>query len=143
MRTIIVDFDGVIHRYTTPWINARTIPDPPVEGAIEWLHRAIQKYEIAILSSRSHHWGGRRAMRRWLKLWSKREWADEIETLHMGRDELTDLVSKRGLCRVTFPRYKPPAILTIDDRCFRFDGRFPTLAFIEAYRPWNRPSGGI
>ena len=35
--TVAVDFDGVIHSYTTLWFTASVIPDPPVPGAIEWL----------------------------------------------------------------------------------------------------------
>lgn len=129
MKTIIVDFDGVIHSYVTPWVNARTIPDPPVPGAIEWLERANQRFQVAIVSSRSHQWGGRRAMRRWLKAWAGSLWYEGFQF--------------RGMEEIAFPRHKPPAILTIDDRCFRFDGKFPTLDAIEEFRPWNRqrPSG--
>ncbi len=28
--TVAVDFDGVLHAYISPWVNAHTIPDPPV-----------------------------------------------------------------------------------------------------------------
>lgn len=129
MKTIIVDFDGVIHSHIQPWVNARTIPDPPVEGAIDWLHRAIQEYEIAIVSSRSYRLSGRRAMRAWLKKHAGNLWYDAPGV--------------RGLEDLKFPRHKPPAILTIDDRCFRFSGKFPTLDGIESYRPWNRPSGEV
>ena len=31
--SIAVDFDGVIHSYTSKWVAADVIPDPPVSGA--------------------------------------------------------------------------------------------------------------
>lgn len=65
--TVAVDFDGVLHSYTSPWVSASFIPDPPVPGAIEWLFRTIQKFYIAITSTRNHQRGGVRAMRRWLR----------------------------------------------------------------------------
>ena len=30
-----LDFDGVIHAYTSPWTNAETISDGPVPGALD------------------------------------------------------------------------------------------------------------
>lgn len=41
--TLAVDFDGVLHQYTTPWSNAATIPDPPVDGAIAWLNETAAR----------------------------------------------------------------------------------------------------
>jgi len=66
--TVAVDFDGVLHSYTSPWVNAKTIPDPPVPGAISWLFRIIQHFEVAILSTRNHQRGGVATMKKWLKL---------------------------------------------------------------------------
>ena len=39
---LCVDFDGVIHSYTSGWEGIDMIPDPPVEGAIKWLWRATR-----------------------------------------------------------------------------------------------------
>ena len=52
---ICVDFDGVLHSYTSGWRGAGNIPDPPVDGALEWLIDAVEggKVQIAIYSSRS------------------------------------------------------------------------------------------
>ena len=36
-RTVLVDFDGVIHSYTSPFTTPDEIKDPPVPGAFEWL----------------------------------------------------------------------------------------------------------
>jgi hypothetical protein len=46
--TVAVDFDGVIHSYASPWVNAETIPDPPVDGAIAWLNEIADDFEVVI-----------------------------------------------------------------------------------------------
>ena len=32
MKTVVFDFDGVVHSYTSGWQGEDTIPDPPVPG---------------------------------------------------------------------------------------------------------------
>jgi len=124
MKTILVDFDGVIHSYTSGWKGARVIPDPPVEGAIEWLSRLVQKFEVCIYSSRSRQWGGRRAMRAWLFKHSDMLWFEGPGFC--------------GIEDVKFPTKKPAAHLTIDDRCICFGGMFPSLSTIDEFVPWNK-----
>ena len=129
---ICVDFDGVIHSYTSGWMGVDQIPDPPVPGAIEWLvdHLPVPdgicamapEHEgpiVQIYSSRSKSWRGRRAMKRWL-----------IEN-GLPREYITDKVLK-------FPVKKPPAFLTIDDRAICFEGEFPTTEQILNFKPWYR-----
>jgi len=72
---LCVDFDGVIHAYTSKWTGPRNISDGPVPGAIDWLMSLMDvpgalgamappgKFRVMIYSSRSKHWGGRRAMK--------------------------------------------------------------------------------
>jgi hypothetical protein len=64
---LVLDFDGVIHSYSSGWKGASVIPDAPVQGSIDFILNAIKRYEVAILSSRSHQWGGKQAMKKWLK----------------------------------------------------------------------------
>jgi len=33
---LLIDFDGVIHSYTSGWQGAGVISDPPVEGAFDF-----------------------------------------------------------------------------------------------------------
>lgn len=122
--TIAVGFDGVIHSYDSPWINARTIPDQPVDGAIEWLHRAIQSFEVVVFSTRAKTWRGRRAMRRWLMDHAGNLWNESI--------------GARGIEDVTFSYKKSAALIYIDDRAWRFEGSFPTVDDIHHARPWNK-----
>lgn len=121
--TICLDFDGVIHSYTSGWKGPRKIPDPPVDGAIEFIHELlIEGWDVCIFSSRSGYWGGITAMRRWLATHSGNLWDT------MGP----------SFCEVRFPWRKPAAMITIDDRALTFDGTWPTLDTLKAFKPWNR-----
>ena len=37
-----------------------------------------------------------------------------------------------------FPLMKPAAFLLIDDRAFTFEGKFPLVQEMLAFKPWNR-----
>lgn len=122
---LCLDFDGVIHSYTSGWQGARNIPDEPVEGAIEFMYRAIQEgWDVVVHSSRARYWGGRRAMRAWLKKHAGNIWNEG-----MGYDGLED---------VRFTLMKPAALVTIDDRAITFTGVFPSLDEIKSFKPWNK-----
>jgi hypothetical protein len=114
--TICLDFDGVIHSYMQPWIDAITIPDPAVFGAFEFITQCLDDgYAVAVHSSRSHQLGGTAAMKEWFKT--------------SGFERVDELM---------FPQEKPPAIIYIDDRGYRFTGVWPDRHFLETFRPWNR-----
>ena len=132
---LCVDFDGVLHSYTSGWQGPRNIPDPPVPGAIDWLRSLLTDadcvcamaprfldFNVQIYSSRSRYLGGRRAIRRWL--------GKQFEAAG-HYPQLVELLK--------FPTRKPPALLTIDDRAMCFTGQFPTPERIKAFRPWNKP----
>ena len=130
---ICVDFDGVIHSYTSKWQGPSVIPDGPVPGAIKWLEDHlpvpealggcfVPKYTgpiVQIYSSRSKSWLGRRAMKKWL--------------IKHGLDPA---YIREGILK--FPIKKPPAFLTIDDRAICFNGTFPTTAEMMSFKPWNK-----
>ncbi len=115
--TVAVDFDGVLHSYSSPWVNHWTIPDPPVEGAIEWLHEVAKKFDIVVHTTRGATPEGVAAVRRWL-------------TRHGFDDGLVRAVTDRKIA----------ALVYIDDRGFRFGGpgTFPTVQQIHDMRPWNK-----
>ena len=116
-KTIVVDFDGVLHAYTSGWKGATSIPDPPVSEAFSFLNAAVMRFEVAILSARSREPGGIEAMRSWLTAYGLPE-----ETLQ----------------KLKFPRTKPPAHVYIDDRGWRFEGIFPSLDALDAFEPWYK-----
>ena len=62
---LCLDFDGVIHSYTSGWKGADIIPDPPVPGAFAFIRQASQHFDVQVFSSRSHQDGGIQAMSEW------------------------------------------------------------------------------
>lgn len=114
-KTIVVDFDGVLHSYTSGWKGATVVPDAPVDGALEWLAAAVERFDVAIHSSRSREKGGIEAMREWL---------------------LREGLAERVLEQLKFPRTKVPAHVYLDDRGWRFEGTFPELDALDAFQPW-------
>lgn len=149
-KRILVDFDGVLHSYTSGWKGARTIPDPPVPGALAWLCRSLETLDIAVLSSRSHVWGGRRAMKAWLRESAASFFAEEDATLKhwdsIGFDpgmdpwpDTCDDAAAHLARRIEWPRFKVPSHLTLDDRAVCFRGAFPEPAELLAFRTWQKP----
>lgn len=122
---VCLDFDGVIHSYTSGWQGANVIADPPVPGAIEFIGTLlIAEFDVVIFSSRSHQFGGIRAMRKWLREHAGNLWYDTP--------------AGSGIEAVRFVKEKPPALVTIDDRAITFTGTWPTAEQIRAFRPWNK-----
>lgn len=123
---LCVDFDGVIHSYKSGWITADNIPDPPVPGAIEWLYRALQFFDVQIYSSRSKHPAGIQGMRSWLLRHACEIWPDHPRVVN----EL--------MAEIKFPIAKPAAFLTIDDRAICFTGDWDALNPVDLlrFKPW-------
>lgn len=119
---LCLDFDGVIHSYTSGWKGARNIPDPPVPGALNFISEALEEgFDVVVHSSRARYWGGISAMRSWLQKHAGNQWDT------MGP----------SFCDVRFARWKPPAMLTIDDRAMRFEGAWPNVKEIRIFKPWK------
>lgn len=121
---LCLDFDGVIHSYTSRWQGADVIPDPPVPGAIAFMLEALHEFDVVIFSSRSNHRGGIAAMRRWLKEHGGNCWYESP--------------AGPGLEDVRFVTEKPPAMVSIDDRCLTFTGIFPAMSQLKSFKPWNK-----
>lgn len=127
---LCVDFDGVIHSYTSPWMDVMTISDPPVPGALRWLWKATEWFDVQIYSSRSKDLGGIIAMWRWMTGWS----IDEF-----GQDHPMSC-AKMADYPITFAGEKPAAFLTIDDRALTFEGDWNEIdaADLLNFKPWNK-----
>lgn len=151
MKPILcLDFDGVIHSYVSGWKGATVIPDPPVFGALEFIVTALDTFEVHILSSRSHKWGGRRAMKKWLYahlydlgLWGEPVpvwWTDRIfrgSSMEPWDHGVID-AANGVIAEIKWPLFKPPAMVTIDDRAMTFTGTWPALSDLRAFKPWNK-----
>jgi hypothetical protein len=134
--TLCLDFDGVLHSYSSGWKGAAVIPDPPVTGALQFILDAMEHFKVSIYSSRSGQEGGIVAMQQWLADWF-REWASEDSgrwPSKAWREETLD--------QIEWPTSKPAAFLTIDDRALTFDGTWPKASDLLTFQPWNkRPIG--
>jgi len=138
---ICLDFDGVVHSYVSGWQGVSKIQDPPVDGVFEWIREAYESHalgsrplRLAIHSSRSKSLRGRRAMRIWLRrhLWG-----------HFGAmvgpcywDPLVIEIMEW----IEWPLFKPPSVVTIDDRAVRFDGDWSKVYVDDllALKPWMK-----
>lgn len=121
---LCLDFDGVVHQYVSGWQGPRVIADPPMDGALEFMQQALMAdWDVVIHSSRSAAFGAVQAMRAWLEHHAGEMWEDS------GRGP--------GLRNVRFVRYKPPAMVTIDDRALTFQGVWPNPVELKNFKPWK------
>jgi hypothetical protein len=147
---LCLDFDGVIHSYASGWKGANVIPDPPVPGALDFIRAALEHFEVQIFSSRSHQWGGKRAMKRWLRehyremFWQRKDIQDAAGNsgswTHADIDDDAWDWGAHVVQRIGFPWFKPPAMVTLDDRAITFTGKWPALSELRAFKPWNKSS---
>ncbi len=121
---LCLDFDGVIHSYTSGWQGASVVSDPPVEGAIEFIIKASDHFTVVVHSSRSGQTGGVVAMMEWL----------ENHAIDYG---LTDGEWDK-IRAIGWPTEKPAAFLTIDDRALTFTGAWPEIETLKSFKPWNK-----
>jgi hypothetical protein len=126
---LLVDFDGVIHSYTSGWHGAGTVSDLPVPGAMRFLLEAINYFDVCIYSSRSREPEGLVAMRAWFFKHDERP-GDGVFPISVFRAIEDNLIR--------FPTEKPAAFLTLDDRCICFTGQWPTMADMLNFKPWNK-----
>lgn len=134
MKTLCLDFDGVIHSYKSGWKGATIIPDPPVDGALDFIVEATTHYTVAIHSSRSGQDGGIPAMKHWLGHHLIKHAATEAPRAYVPADEVWPWIENV----IQWPVSKPGAYLTIDDRAITFRGVFPTMSAIENFRTWQQ-----
>lgn len=114
---LCLDFDGVLHSYTSGWQGPAVIPDPPVSGALEFLEEAVKHFKVCIYSARSGQHGGIDAMRIWL-----------LE--HGLAGEVFD--------EIEWPTKKPSAFVSLDDRVITFTGEWPDMQTLKDFKPWNK-----
>jgi hypothetical protein len=113
---LCVDFDGVIHSYERGWADG-SIYGSVTEGFWPWLAKADKHFNIVIYSSRSATPEGIAAMAAFLAREAPPGYA---------------------VPSVEFADKKPPAFVTIDDRCVRFDGSWEELdpIVLRGFKPW-------
>lgn len=113
-QTVVFDFDGVIHSYTSGWQGETVIPDPPVPGIKEAIAEIrAAGYEVVVVSTRCRTLEGMMAIDLYLQ--------------------------EHGIVVDSVRKEKPPAIVYIDDRAICFDGNAASLlGKIQTFKPWNK-----
>src|SRR3972149_6963098 len=107
-QILVLDFDGVLHSYTSGWQGAAIISDPPVAGAIEFCWEASRHSDLWIVSSRCSQ--------------------------DLGIGAIRDFLDKYGFPDTfTISSEKPPAYLTLDDRAIAFRGYWPSIQELGVY----------
>lgn len=116
-KTVVFDFDGVIHSYTSGWQGKCVIADKPVDGIAEAITDIRNAgYEVVVVSTRCRTSWGRKAVEEWLKVNGI-----EVDGVQME---------------------KPPAVVYVDDRAICFDGKVEGLLDkIENFVPWYQMEG--
>ena len=120
-KTLCLDFDGVLHSYTSGWSGHEHIADPPVPGAMEFLYDALKTFKVAIFSSRSSTVQGIEAMQKWVEAHAKPLFFDYGQPWWL---------------QIEWPVHKPAAFLSIDDRAITFDGTWPSVSELVEFKPW-------
>lgn len=127
---ICLDFDGVIHSYVSGWQGASVIPDDPVPGAMRFIIDALERFGVAIYSSRSGQKNGISAMQDWLFTCLVEECRRTEDDPYNAAQDILD--------QIMWPTEKPPALVTLDDRALTFTGTWPSLDDLAAFKPWNK-----
>ena len=109
IKTVCLDFDGVIHSYRSGWQGETTIPDPPIHGVGDAIRHLRKRYRVVVHSARTASKEGREAVEQWLQ-------RHDIEV-----DEVC--------------MHKPPAFVYVDDRAVPFRGDWlQTIGEINDFR---------
>ena len=117
---LAIDFDGVINSYTSGFLGedkAAVLPDPPVNGAREFLNKALLHFEeVVIYTTRA--------------------------TFGMAAVKaMQDYCERYDLPILPIYGEKIPADVYLDDRAVRFNGRFPDPADLKGLGSWVHPAG--
>lgn len=113
-KTVVFDFDGVIHSYTSGWQGITVANDPPTEGIKDAITRIRDDgYNVVVVSARCAE-------------------SDGLETV-------VNYLASNEIVVDAVLAHKPPAIVYIDDRAICFDGKPGTLLDqIREFEPWYK-----
>lgn len=114
MKTIALDFDGVIHRYSKKWHDG-TCYDVPMEGTSEALKELMKYHTVFIFSTRSPE-----QISDWMSVNLPEFKTEIITTLGFWQ--------KEGILGIT--NLKLPAMIYVDDRGLRFTNWKDTLNYV-------------
>jgi len=137
---LCLDFDGVIHDYREGWKDG-VIYGELTPGFLDWAHEAGKLFELVIYSSRCKDDEGIISMVWWIEDKARNEGWQTANQFVSDEPTMRLLHAKRADVIVfKFAHEKPPAFLTIDDRCVPFEGTWDRLGLIpevlREFKPW-------
>ena len=120
-KTLLIDFDGTIHPYLKRFADYDhedvSTWDPPTEETKAALELYATIFVVKVFSTRCRTAPGIYLMREYFKLHT---------------------FSAHFQTKVEFTAEKDLHHLIIDDRGFHFEGSWPTVEWIEAFKPHNK-----
>lgn len=100
-RTVVVDFDGVLHPYSGGWVGYIPADELPSPGAKEFLEQLNEAgFAVVVVSSRCDHDDGIKGIREWLNRYGLRALVSDVTST------------------------KVPAVAYVDDRAVAYTGSF-------------------
>jgi len=115
---LAIDFDGVLNSYTSGYKlgDDSYLPDPPVDGALEFIQAAIKVFdEVIICTTRARSPEGVHAIKEWLE--------------------------KYGFPTIKITQKKCWATVYLDDRGVTFTGVFPKVEALLKFKTWMEKKG--
>jgi hypothetical protein len=119
-KLIAIDFDGVLHSCINNSYKgeALKIDNPPVPDSIKWLTALVNdsRFFVTIYSCRSKVLGFEKALHEWL---------------------LKNGMEQKDINKISVSVTKPDAFLFIDDRNWKFNGKFPRIDDLLTFKSWS------
>lgn len=115
-KTISIDFDGVICLHDNPryWIAPSVINGRANPEALRFMHAALEAgFDIVVHSCRFYDLGAPQEVKHWI--------------IAQAELELGPVTANYLGWRIQYSLTKPTALIYIDDRGYRYEGRFPHL----------------
>lgn len=72
-------------------------------------------------------------MQIWTEYWARKE-LENTEPLHRANAIINQVAWNKD----AWPTTKPSAFVTLDDRALTFDGHWPEIDALKAFKPWNK-----
>jgi hypothetical protein len=127
VRTVAVDFDGVLHAYSRGWQDG-SVYDEPTPGALGALRALMKSYAVFVHTTRDTSqvadWIGERGI------------LCRVDAPTPAPREFWD---ETGVLLITNRKY--PAVAYIDDRAIRFENWGQALADLERFEPSPKLTG--
>lgn len=119
VKTIAIDFDGVIHQYSRGWQDG-AIYDPPMPGAIDALTILMEHYAVFIHTTR---------IAADVAGWLADRGFDTLVDVEGPSHPKREFWNEQGTLLVT--DRKLPAVAYVDDRAVRFHNWMQAMAELE------------